>query len=331
MKRVFLKDIAKKLDVSIATVSLALNGNIKLGRISDELIAKIKQTALEMDYQPNVIARSLRSGKSNIIGLIVADISNPFFGTLAFFVQEYAAQKGYSVIIGNSNEQTSKLQNSIKSLKSQPVDGLIIVPTENCEEFLAPYINKKFPIVLVDRYLPSLEVSHVVIDNQDAAYKATRILIDKGCTRVALLIYKNNQTHMIERKEGYRKALTEAGCFNPNLIKEINYLDIKNDVSLAIRELISSPSSIDGIFFASNSLSTHGFSALYKRNKSFSSDFCISCFDKHDALDILPLNIPYVHQPIEEIGRQSVDLILNLIEGHNDIKKIKLSSKIVID
>lgn len=328
MKKVFLKDIAKKLNVSIATVSLALNGNIKSGRISEELILKIKQTAIEMDYHPNIIARSLQSGRSFILGLIVADISNPFFGSLALSIQEYAYQKGYSVIIANSNEQTSKLQKSIINLKGYSVDGLIIVPTDSCEEALSPLINNGFPLVLVDRYLPEIEASHVVVDNFEAAYKINRILTKSGCRRIALIIYDNAQTHMIERLNGYKKALIEAECFDEKLVKKINYLNINEDICVAINELIDLPDTIDGIFFASNSLAQCGLSTLYNNTISPFEHIKICSFDKQEVFDIIPHKINYVKQPIDELGRQSVELVIHQIEGSKEVKKIRLPCSI---
>lgn len=126
MKRVSLKDIARELKVSIATVSLVLNGKNKTGRVSSEVSKKILDKAAELNYIPNTLAKGLKMGKSQIIGLIIADISNLFFGALALHIQICAQQKGYSVIIGNTNEQLNEMKNLMEFLYAQQVEGLII-------------------------------------------------------------------------------------------------------------------------------------------------------------------------------------------------------------
>lgn len=179
MTEVSLKNIAEKLGISVATVSLVLNGKAKNGRISDEMVKKVKDCAREMNYQPNRIARSLRTRRSNTIGLIVADISNIFFGKLAFYIQEEAEKHGFSVVITNTNESDEKMDDAIRILRGQQVDGFIIVPTENGEKSIQNLINNKIPLVLIDRHYPSVQSSYVMTDGYTTSLKATNQLIKK--------------------------------------------------------------------------------------------------------------------------------------------------------
>ena len=180
MKRVSLKDIARELGVSTATVSLVLNGKNTAGRVSSEMSKKILDKAAELHYVPNTLAKGLKMGKSRTIGLIVADVSNLFFGSLALHIQTYAEQKGYSVIIGNTNEQPKAMGDIINFLYARQVEGLIITPTEKSQYLLKRLIKSKIPFVLVDRSFPELAVSSVLINNYEISYQSTERLIQKG-------------------------------------------------------------------------------------------------------------------------------------------------------
>ena len=165
MKRVSLKTIADQLGVSVTTVSLVLSGKVQKGRVGEETIKKIKAKAKELDYTPNILAKSLRMGESKTLGLVIADISNAFFGALAKYIQEYAEKEGYAVIIVNTNEKLDKMDEMIQLLKARQVDGFIITPTENSKSLIEDLTTEKIPFVLVDRTFPDLEVNSVLINN----------------------------------------------------------------------------------------------------------------------------------------------------------------------
>lgn len=129
-KQVSLKDIAERVGVSSAAVSLVLNGKEKGGRVGVEMSRKIRNVAKELNYKPNNLARSQRMGRSQAIGLIVADITNPFFADLSFQIQEYAEKLNYTVIITNTNESVEKMNRMIDILKTYRVDGLLIIPPQ---------------------------------------------------------------------------------------------------------------------------------------------------------------------------------------------------------
>src|SRR5690554_4956985 len=202
MKRVSLKTIAKAVGVSSATVSLVLNGKDKNGRVSKDMSKKILDKAAELNYVPNTLAKGLKVGKSKTIGLIIADISNIFFGALALHIQNYAHALGYTVLIGNTNESINEMEHMIKFLYARQVDGLIITPTENSQDLVSNLIIHNLPLVLVDRSFPELEVNSVMINNYDISYKSTEQLILKGCKNIAIVTYKQNHFHINERKKG---------------------------------------------------------------------------------------------------------------------------------
>ncbi len=331
MKRVSIKDIAQVVGVSTATVSLVLTGKNKNGRVSKEMSEKIKKVANEMNYQPNRLAMSLQSGRSQTIGLLVADISNPFFGTLAFYVQEEMEKAGYAVIIMNTDESDLQMERMISLLRSRQVDGFIIVPTEFGEGSIAQLVNSHIPLVLIDRYYPSLQVSSVLIDNYQVAYEATRYLIDIHCHKIALIIYDNNQPHMTERERGYTNALKEASLYDEGLVKKVRYKFMDEDIIGAITWLAQKRKDMDGILFATNTIAMTGIKQLLNLNFRVEEDVHVVCFDKSDAFDFMPVFIPYIHQPIADMGRLASQLLIKQIEDEeqNENPVHKLSAKLI--
>ena len=321
MARVSIKEVANRLGVSAATVSLALNGKDKDGRISEALAEKIRKEAKAMNYEPNSFARGMRSGRSETIGLIVADISNPFFAHLAFHIQEHAEKFGYSVIITNSNESTDKMEKMISILKSRQVDGFIIVPTEHGEKPIDNLVRDKFPVVLLDRYFPNIDASYVTVNNFQASVDATNLLLNLNCKRIALVVYNNCLPHMQDRKKGYIVTLTKRGLYDPKLVKEVNYQTIDTDIQKAMMELVTDSEKIDGIFFASNTISNIGLKILVGLKLEIPKDVKVICFDKSDAFELSNICIPFIQQPIPEMGKRVVDLLLKQISHQNIFPK----------
>ena len=331
MAKILIKHIAEKLDVSNTTVSLVLSGKATNGRVSKSMIEKINAFAKELDYEPNNMARGLRVGKSKIIGLIVADISNIFFSKLAFYIQEHAEKFGYTVMITNTNESDEKMQKVINVLKGQQVDGFIIVPTENGEPHIRELIDKDIPVVLLDRYFPNLDTSHVVVDNYNASKKAVKHLIDSGCKKIALFIYKNNLIHIQERKRGYIEVLQEAGLYDKKLIKEVRYQTLESDMDKAVDCLFENDPHVDGVFFATNSLSLGGIRRIMDKKIKIQDDIKVVCFDKNDAFDFTNVKISHVLQPIPEMGNMAVSILIELIERNKNTPfKTALSSSLFL-
>ena len=148
-KKISLKDIANEVGVSIALVSYVLNGREKEARVGQEMAEKIRKAALKLNYQPNFIARSLKSGKTNTIGLIVADISNPFFSNLARIIEDEAKKYGYIVIFGSSDESAEKSADLIDVFLNRQVDAFIIAPAAKTEKQIKRLKERKVPFVLI--------------------------------------------------------------------------------------------------------------------------------------------------------------------------------------
>lgn len=329
MTKVSLRDIAREVGVSIASVSIVLSNKNQNNRVSKETAQHIIEKAKELNYTPNTIGKALRMGRSKTLGLIVADISNVFFGTLASYIQEYAEGKGYTVIVTNTNEEYKKMERMTQLLKSRQVDGLIITPTENSEDLISRLIDEKTPITLVDRSFPDLKTNAVLINNYEVSYSATEKLLEKSCCKVACIAYDQNQHHIQERIRGFKDAALANGNKNP-IIKKVRYENLQQDMERCIAELIEKEEDIDGLFFVTNTISVHGIKELSKYFSDFQEELNLLCFDESDLFHISPFKVPFIKQPIKEMAIESVDLVLKQIENiNNPIKKSIINAEII--
>ena len=328
MGKVSIKDIAQKAEVSSATVSLVLSGKGKKGRISDEKAKQIRQIAKELNYRPNSLARSLQSGRSQTIGLLVTDISNTFFGSLAFYIQEQIEQSGYTVIIMNTNENDLQMQKMLEILSNRQVDGYIIVPTEHGESSIRQLMEHKLPLVLIDRYFPNLPTCSVTVDGYQASFMATQLLLQKGCKRIAFIMYSGKQSHMEERRNGYSDALMQAGLYNEELVRSVDFLNLKQNMLEVVTLLLDCK--VDGILFATNTISLMGLRILFDKGIRIPEQIQLVCFDRNEVFEFMADPIPYVQQPIETMGRKAADLLLEQITSQDKIlQTYKFPAKLI--
>jgi len=331
MKRTSIKDIAQAIGVSTATVSLTLSGKAKNGRISKEMAEKIIQKAKEMNYQPNKLARNLQSGRSQLIGLLIADITNPFFNQLAYYIQEEVSKSGYVVVILNTDEDNNQMEKMVDLMVSHQVDGFIIVPPQHGESCVKQMVEDEIPLVLLDRYYPGIPTQNVLIDNFDASYQATRYLIDRQCKNIGVITYNNNLPHMIDRKAGAMEALQEAGLLKQDLIKEVSYKNLITDIEEAITSLQTGENPIDGLFLTSNTIALNGLKLLYKQKIQIPEDVNVVCFDKSDVFDFLPESIPYLQQPIQSMAKMASRLLLEQLQqpGKENASSYRLPAELI--
>ena len=326
---VTIKDIATIAGVSFSTVSLVLNGKASENRISGELEKKILEIAEELNYRPNSLARSLRKGVTNSIGFVISDISNAFFIKLARRVEKEAMNHGYRVFFASSDENDSKCVEVIDSFLNQRVDGLILIPTQGIEEKLTQLSMQKIPFVLVDRHFPKVNANCVVMNNWQSAYDATDYLIKKGKKRIGTFSYDTSFFHMAERLEGYKAALKDSSIrFDKRLVPEVPFWDdVKTSVLL--KEYIPyfvEDLKIDSVFFQTNSTALPGIQILYDQYIKKGKEISVICFDDNDFFKLLQPPITSLIQPIEEMGVESVRILIDEIKNKraNKIMKNKI-------
>jgi LacI family transcriptional regulator, galactose operon repressor len=330
-KRVLLKDIANELGVSTTLVSYVLNDN-KNVKVGAEIAKKIRETAKRLNYEPNYIARSLKSRKTQTIGLIVADISNPFFSNLARIIEDEAGKYNYTVIIGSSDENPEKLKKILNFFSIRLVDGFIVVPTVDSFEMINSLSINNVPFVLLDRSLDNISANCVVIDNFKASYLATQHLLKKGIKKVGLIAYDANLNHFNDRIQGYQEALKSYKIVpDKNLIKMIKYSDFREQIKLAVSDLVDNHK-VESIYFTTNTLALEGLKYIFSLGMKIPEDIDIMAFDYSEVYNFFQYHIPHICQPTKEMGVEAVKLLIEQIEQDTKrIKKVYLDASLSLD
>jgi len=276
------------------------------------------------------MARSLRSGRSRLLGLVVADISNPFFATLAREIERAASERGYTVIYGSSDEKPEHLSKLMNTLANQGVDGIIVVPCESSEELIADLYLQKYAMVLVDRYFPKINTLSVSLDNAEACKNVTRHLLSQGYKKIGFVSYESELLHMTERVRGYCEAMQEAGLEN-----SINVLKLPQDKYQETMLQVFEEhhiKNLEALIFSNNSLTIQGLYVLKQLKVRIPEDLAVFGFDGGDVFDLYCPAISYVRQPVEEMGRKAVTVLIDQLESKKpeETKRYVLKSDLVI-
>ncbi|CAM9993392.1 unnamed protein product [Chrysoparadoxa australica] len=319
MKNVSLRDIAEELGVSKTLVSLVLNGKAKENRISQEVIDKVARLAKEKGYEPNQFAKALRTGKSKTIGLVVADIANPFFSKMARSIEDHANNTEYTVLFGSSDEDYKKADKLVKAMIDRQIEGLIISPTLGGMQNIELLHKFQVPYVLVDRPFPEIRSNFVGVDNFEASFHAVSKLIAEGRKNIAHITFNNELSHMNQRLDGYLKAHEKHGLsIDDSLIKYVSN-DHASDEILAFISGISSR--VDAFFFANNEIGLVALKCLQQLGKKINGELAITCFDDHDAFHLLNSSINVIIQPVADIGKEALKLLFDQIESKKELNR----------
>ncbi|QJW90017.1 LacI family DNA-binding transcriptional regulator [Spirosoma taeanense] len=329
-KRTSLKDIAQLVGVSTALVSYVLN-NKRENRISKAVAQKIRKAAQELNYQPNQIAKSLKTNKTRTLGLLVADIANPFFSSLARYIEDEADRQGYTLIFASSDENPQKFRKLINTLLSRNVDGLLIAPPEGTQDQIIQLQQQATPFVLIDRYFPDLRTSYVALDNHQAIYLATEHLIRSGFRRIGMLTFQTELTHINERTRGYRSALNDHQIpFKKRWLREISRSNLIPEVAKAIHELTAGHNPVEAIVFASNTLALCGLRQLKSQSIRIPDNVAVVSFDETDINDLFHSPLTYVRQPLQEMGQLATRILLETMSANNRITQANLPATLVV-
>lgn len=332
MKKITIKDIAIEARVSISTVSFVLNDKGEKMGISAAVIKKVQDIVEKLNYRPNMTATSLRTGKTRSIGLIIENISNQFFSVLAKGIEEEAGKLGYRVFYCSTDNDDDRAAELIQSLLQANVDGFIITPTENLEKSIDQLLKMKVPVVLIDRYFPDQEVSHVVMNNYEGAYIATELLIEKGRRNIAVINNNSGMIQMQSRENGYIDAMKKAGLYNRDLVLHINYHSTEEEKVEEVIRFFENNKSIDGVLFLANYMGLAGLQAFHRMGIKMPEDLSIISYDDHYSFRLHSPAITVVEQPINTIAVKAVDLLMKQITNENDavVEKVLQKGKLVI-
>ena len=311
---VSMQDIADRVGISKATVSLVLNG--KAGsRVSAATQKKVLEAAAELDYHINNVARSLRMGQSPFVGIVVTDISNEFFGKLTFHIQEEAKKHGFMVITVNTNESSSEFDDIVSMLISNQVAGIIAVPTNDSLATLSRIRMLGIPLVQIDRTVEGIDADYVGVDNYVGTRNAMRKLLAKGKRRCAMVSFDLDVNPIIDRQKGFKDALAEAGVLDPSLIKIIHYENQETGIPEAIEEL--SAAHPDLVFFSSRRAFTQSMAYLSTHHRRV-PEATLLCFDNVESYRAVAPDIWFIDQPVKEMAEKSFQLLLERIKGRRE-------------
>lgn len=323
-KKLSINDIANELHIAKSTVSFILNGKAKEKRISDELTEKVLKFVKEKGYQPNQLAKSLSTGKTKMICLLVEKISDYFFSHIAFHLEALAYKNGYKIIYCSTENDPEKTRELISLLRARHVDGYIITPPMGIEREIKALINDNLPVVLFDRYLPNVPTDYVGLDNYNGTFDAVEFLV-KARKRIALVTLSSDQTQMNERQAGYLAATDEHGL-SPLILKVSFENDTETTVEQCIRFIKDNPG-LDAIIFATNYLALSGIKAISDLGMNIPADIAVIAFDDHDVFKIYNPSITAIAQPLDELAKQVFKTLLDKLESKVRLKDV---SKVVI-
>lgn len=330
MKPPSIKDIAKRAEVSITTVSFILNGKAEKMRISKEVIKRVEEIIQELGFKPNQVARSLRTGNTKTIGLIVEDISNPFFSAIARLIEDKAYKKGYKISYSSTENDPVKARELIEMFKSRKVDAYIIAPVPGIEEDIRQLLAERIPVVIFDRNLPDLDVNYVVVDNLEGGYSATEFLIKKGRKNIAFVTVDVEVDQINNRFLGYQKALRDHGITaNEKTLVKIPFDATEEDTNNRLKVLFEENPQIDAVFFSTNYLAVRGLFFLKSIQKPINDGFMIVAYDDQDVFRIHTPPISVVDQPIEQIAEKIIDIILQELSADRSLPQSERSKVIL--
>lgn len=329
-KRISLKDIAAATGVSTALVSYVLN-NKKEGRINKMVAERIRAMAVKMNYRTNQIARSLKTSRTYTIGLVLADISNPFSAALARYIEDAADQECYTVVFGSSDENPIKYKKILDALLNRQTDGLILSPPEN-SELLIKSLQNQVPFVLIDRYFPTLPTNQVLLDNYGAAYEATRHLINGGYKQIGMINYDSALVHLAERSRGFTTALAEAGLPPaPGRLQLVHATALREETELAMKTLLNKAAPADAVIFGSNIIAMHAVKYLKENGIRVPGQAALVTFDETDAFDLFYAPLTAIRQPIRKMAGEAVRILLANIEKENlPVEQVTYPGKLII-
>lgn len=319
-----IKDVAERVGVSVTTVSRVLNNR---GYLSEDLKRRVYQAMEELNYQPNELARSLFRKKSNIIGLIIPDISHPFFSEIAIHIETFAYKSGYKILLCNSQLDKKKEKDYLNMLKASQVDGIIMGShTLDTEE----YKSINMPLVTLDRQL-SESIPYVSSDHYKGGQLATKLLIRKGCKKIAH-ISGNLKLHLLAkaRYDGFIDTVKKH---------DINHVVVQTDLNgfkydeykKIVTELFLKHPDLDGVFASSDLIAAQVLKECKRLGKRVPEDVKVVGFDGIRVGEFMMPGLSTIQQPIKDIAKTAVKLLIDWINGtevpRENILPVKLIEK----
>lgn len=304
-----MRDVARLAKVSIATVSAVVNGR---DVVSAKLTQRVKKAMEMLDYHTDHVARSLRVRRTNTIGVVIPDVTNPFFTDTMRGIEDAAEARGYSVILCNSNEDPTRERRHLNSLYSQRVDGVALAPIDS-EAPSNPLLRRRFPVVLFDRIPDGYRGAAVTTDGFQGAYKGVRHLIELGHRRIAIIGGARVISTALDRFEGFLKAMQEARVPVEDMYVKRTDFTLEAAYRCGL-ELLGLPLPPTAIFTCNNRLTLGLARAMSELRVPCPNRLSVVAFDDFPWADSFQPRLTTIRQPTYEIGRKTVELLIAKIE-----------------
>ncbi|MBM7581620.1 LacI family transcriptional regulator [Caldicoprobacter guelmensis] len=310
-----IKDVARRAGVSPSTVSRALSGRVPVDKETKE---RVMEAVRALNYKPNVLAKGLKEGKTNTIGLIVPNICNPVFPAVARGVEDVARERGFTVILCNTDENIEAEKDYVEKLQKRWVDGFIFATAREESHHILELKEKGFPVVLVVRHMAEV-VDAVVIDNYKSSLEAVRYLISTGHRRICIVNGDTSLTLYRERFEGYRHALEAAGLgMEPDLVLDAAGRD--DNGYGAVMAMLKKGVLPDAVFATSDPKAIGAIRAIKDYGLRVPEDVSVVGFDDLDISAFLDPPLTTVSQPLYEMGARAAQRLISLINGEKPDK-----------
>jgi LacI family transcriptional regulator len=315
-----ISDVAKRAGVSAMTVSRVVNGT---GYTSTKTRARVEAAIEELGYVPNALARQLRSKRTKTIALVVSDISNPFFTTIARGVEDFFVGHGFSVMYCNTDEDEAEEEQYLHMLIERQVDGILLVPARSSGDSFRLLGTHHMPVVVIDRRIEAANVDSVRCDSEAGAYALAKHLTDLGHRRIAVLTGRRNVSTSVDRVAGCRRALEEAGSTLPDELVHWGGFQFGKSNQADGHRMASEMLAADGerptaVFCANNFIGFGAIRALREAGLRVPDDISVVAFDDLPEEWISEPFLTVAAQPAYEIGHRAATLLLDHITGSHE-------------
>jgi LacI family transcriptional regulator len=316
-------DVAKAAQVSKAQAARAL-GNY--GAVSQDVRERVLAAAEELDYRPNELARSMNTGKSHTIGVVVGDIENPHFGLATRGITDVAKKSGFHVILINTDEETAAEVEAVRVLLDKRVDGLIVAPASSLEtQHLEQVRESGRPLVLLDRKAGGLDAETIAVDMADISYESTRYLLESGHRRIAFVStlkterpyvtgMKLESSQISERCDGMVRAFEEQGLHHPADLVRLNAGDAES-IRKVTRELLQGPNAATAIIASDGLIALNVVEAIQELGLSIPGDVSFLMYDDFAWTRLTTPPLTVIAQPVYEMGMAAANALIRQIEG----------------
>ena len=323
-----IRDVAKKAGVAPITVSRVINN---ASYVSEKTRKQVEAAIEELGYVPNMLGLSLRFKRTMTIALVITDIANPFWPAVARGVEDVAQANGYSTILCNTDESEEKQAQYLTMLLQRRIDGILLAPVSNDPAIIRQIQKQGIPVVVVDRHVPDVQVDLVRGDSETGAYELTCHLLSLGHRHISMLTGPRNVSTAVDRVNGFRRALIEAGI--PHTDDQViwGHFSQKSGYEMA-KAALSATTRPTALFTGNNFVAMGAFAHLREAGLSVPEDLSIVTFDEVPNSLMSESFLTSAQQPAQEIGQEGARLLLNRISGEmsNDCQHIVLPTRMII-